>query len=495
MFSDAMDLCSRFYPEIVIAFCAVALLLLHRSINKLVSMHNLAIITYCVYIVLLTLRFCSPNSLDKHIVFGKIAISLMFVLYMILIKNSRIASDRLVLIQFCSTISLIFTLTSENLLGLLIGLEAYGFLISMMIVGDLKRFKLGMRYMMTSAFFTALAMYGTSLCFYESGSFCWTFAGYIGYLLEIGEILVLISILFKIACAPFHVWLSDVYKGTELTSALFLESVSKLGLAFVIVIFASKLSDSGGCIHRYVLCTCSILSMILGAVCAIRENNIRAFLAYSAIGQVGFALIPLCIRGAESSYLDCLMYVFFYCLASLCLWISLERLGIRKFGDFCKLSRDLIFERFTSVGALLSMLGIPPFAGFFVKIDVIKMLFERGEHAMIISVVLYSLLSVCYTSRLIKPLFSKGFPLPSGARFVHEHEALENNNSSRTCSIGADIASIQCNFKDQNSLVTSQISGSGSRVIDINSKLISMIIMSILLTGGAFIQNIKDVFR
>ena len=186
-----------------------------------------------------------------------------------------------------------------------------------------------------------------------------------------GIVFILVGLAFKISAVPFHMWTPDVYEGAPTSITSYFAAVPKVaGLAvlikFMYIPFANILTE-----WQTIIIFISIASMILGAVAAIGQKNIKRLLAYSSIGHVGYALAGVA-TGNISGYQSAIIYISIYVIMNIAVFTILLSLKynnsfIEKISEFAGLSNHKPIVSLSLVIIMLSMSGIPPFAGFFGK--------------------------------------------------------------------------------------------------------------------------------
>jgi NADH-quinone oxidoreductase subunit N len=305
-------------------------------------------------------------------------------------------------------------LSTNNLLLLLLGLESYSigvvFLISMSNCGD--KYTVSMRYLITSAVFSSIFFYGLSL-YYA----CFGTVSIFGIDCEkenavsnFGLLLMLCSIFFKMSLAPFHLWAPSIYKNASNLVVCFLELVPKISFVLILVYLISIWAAQEILIYKPILFATSGVSMLVGAIGAVKEDNIKRFIAYSTTGHLGFALTPLAVfeKPAELSFV--MDYIVIHLFSSLLLFLIIFLLESAKketstFSDIRGLIKVLPYSAYLFLIYLLSTFGAPPFMNFFAKINIFYFLIQNKSYILLSLAILYSILLIIYTIRIIKVIF------------------------------------------------------------------------------------------
>ena len=211
---------------------------------------------------------------------------------------------------------------------------------------------------------------------------------------------------FKLTAAPFHVWAPSVYGKAPIVSVTFLSIYSKIRIFFLIY----KLIN--GFLHRFSFVILIIfiligrLTIVIGILGAFSEKSIKPFFVYSSIGHVGFILIGLAlgtIEGAIASF----HYLFIYILSSFVIWFILLIID----RNTIKLNQFAILKQINPLLAvffaflIFSMSGIPPFAGFFIKLDVLAAVIDSSHFFVTYFLFICTVISFYYYLRLIKIIY------------------------------------------------------------------------------------------
>jgi NADH-quinone oxidoreductase subunit N len=227
--------------------------------------------------------------------------------------------------------------------------------------------------------------------------------------LMFGIMLLGAGLCFKVAAAPFHVWTPDVYEGAPTPITAFLSTASK---AAAFAIFARIFYVA---LHHFqldwqtVLATVAALSMIVGNLAAITQDNVKRMLAYSSIGHAGYVLLGI-LSVSEMGLRGVLVYSVVYVFASLGIWATVLMLERHEYAgerveDFEGLHRRAPFQALAMVVFLLSLGGIPPTSGFIGKYFLFYAAVGAGYGWLAIIAVLMSAVSMVYYLRLVMAMY------------------------------------------------------------------------------------------
>jgi NADH-quinone oxidoreductase subunit N len=309
-----------------------------------------------------------------------------------------------------------------SLLVSYIGLEILSLSLYAMVAFDrdsARSAEAAMKYFVLGAIASGTLLYGMSLIYGITGT------------LQIGELqtaiaaksevvglwvglgFIVVGVAFKFGAVPFHMWVPDVYDGAPTPVTLYIGTAPKLGALALAVRLLLEGAEGLASLWEPMLAALAVLSLVLGNVAAIAQTNIRRMLAYSTISHVGFILLGL-IAGSPAGVQAALFYTIVYVIMAAGAFGFLVMLGSR--GQEVTELDDLrgLWERspwFTLMMVLLmiSMIGVPPLAGFYAKWWILAALLNAGYMGLAIVGVLTSVIGAWYYLRVIRlMLFDNG---------------------------------------------------------------------------------------
>ena len=279
---------------------------------------------------------------------------------------------------------------------------------------DVKSNEAGMKYFLMGSFASGFILFGICLVYGATGYFDMAEiydlsqgAG-LPVWFPIGITLIIIGMLFKIAAAPFHFWAPDVYEGSPSMTTATMSTLAKVVAMATLYKLLSGLTSLSLKVELLIVII-SILSMTVGNIMALRQNNVKRMLAFSGISHAGFMLMTLLSMPTAASTL--LYYTSAYALA-----------GIASFAVIIYVTKDKDNEdifNFNGLGktnpllaailtaSLLSMAGIPIFSGFFAKFILFMQTIKAGYLVVVIAAVINSIISVGYYFKLILAMYTK----------------------------------------------------------------------------------------
>jgi len=281
---------------------------------------------------------------------------------------------------------------------------------------SIKSNEAGMKYFLMGAFASGFLLFGIAMIYGATGSFdmevihetVMSGGGVVSWF-YIGITMVSVAMFFKIAAAPFHLWAPDVYQGSPtLTTALMstLAKVIAIG-GFYRLIEGMYGNFSDGFIT--ILMAVSILSMTVGNIMALRQDNVKRMLAYSGISHAGFMLMAL--LAIPNGAANLLYYAAAYAIAGIAAFAVVIAVTNHKDDEdvtsFNGLSKTNPLMALTLTLALLSMAGIPILAGFFGKVFLFGQMLDLGYIILVVIAVINSIISIGYYFRLILVMYTK----------------------------------------------------------------------------------------
>lgn len=322
-----------------------------------------------------------------------------------------------------STLGMIMTVSSNDLIGMYLALELQSF--SLYILVALKRDRLmaaegGIKYFILGALASAFILYGSSFIYGVTGTteFPGLFMVVRGSAslpssaltaFILGILLILAGIAFKLALAPFHMWSPDVYEGSSTPLTALIATAPKIAAFALLVRLFIYMPGHSGEIWEQAFVFLSLLSIALGAFAALFQSNIKRVLSYSAISHMGYALFGLLGKtqeGIESVLVYLVLYVIMTVGCFACL-LNLRKDGkaVENLSDLSGLSRDNPVIAGMLAILLFSLAGIPPLAGFFAKLGVFSVVLKAGYYKLALFGMSVSVLSAAYYLKIVKIMY------------------------------------------------------------------------------------------
>lgn len=325
------------------------------------------------------------------------------------------------LLLFSTVLGMFFMISGNNLLIFYLGLELSTIPLAALVNFDLEKRKsseAAFKMIISSAFSSGLLLFGISLTYGATGTlnFDQLGAGFTVAPLSVFAFVLLFSgFAFKISAVPFHLWTADVYEGAPVAVTSHLSVLSKGAVVFVLVSVLYKVFAGIPLVVYYALMILSVLSMVIGNLFALRQENIKRFLAFSSIAQVGFILIGLggdFPRANSSVIYFILVYIFSNLGAFGVVALVTAATGKENLSDYKGFYKNNPLLSWILAISLFSLAGIPPTAGFFGKFFLLLGGAETGNYLWITIAALNMVISMYYYLNLVKIIFMDKNPEP-----------------------------------------------------------------------------------
>ncbi len=333
--------------------------------------------------------------------------------------RARMDSEEYPVLVLLATVGMMLMISANDLISLYMGLELQS--LALYVVAAINRHnaksaEAGLKYFVLGALSSGMLLYGASLIYGTTGHTSFsaiaaalTAAAGASLAVIIGIVFILAGLAFKVSAVPFHMWTPDVYEGAPTPVTAFFASAPKIA---AIALFARVMTGPFANIThdwQQIVVFISLASMALGAFAAIGQTNIKRLLAYSSIGNMGFALVGLA-AGTQEGVQGLAVYMMIYLATTLgtfaCI-LAMRRKGIyvEQISDLAGLSRNDKGLAFVLAMLMFSLAGIPPLAGFFGKLFVFMAAVKAGLYLLAILGVIASVVGAYYYLRIIKIMY------------------------------------------------------------------------------------------
>ena len=415
-------------PELFLSLAIMSLLMVGAFIKKSFKLVYLLTIFSLIFAIILLLNqpseiikiFNESYIIDRLSIFMKV-LTLLFCLFVLLsskdyVKSTSIDKIEYPIIILASTLGMILMISSYDLIVFYLGLELQSlglYILSSFRRDDEKSTEAGLKYFVLSALASGLLLYGCSLIYGFTGS---TNFEVISANLDgsntgavFGIVFIIVGLAFKVSAVPFHMWTPDVYEGSPTSVTSFFALVPKIAalavfIRFMYVPFINVINQ-----WQIIIVFLSIASMILGAVAAIGQNNIKRLMAYSSIGHMGYALAGLA-TGTNAGIQSTIIYLTIYLVMNLgafgCIFMmKRENVFYENINELSGLSKNHPVLSLSFLIILFSLAGIPPLAGFFAKFYVFMSVIEVKMYALAVIGLVTTVVSAFYYLRIIKVIY------------------------------------------------------------------------------------------
>jgi NADH-quinone oxidoreductase subunit N len=279
-----------------------------------------------------------------------------------------------------------------------------------------------MKYFLMGSFASGIILFGICLIYGAMGTFDVaeisesSLSAELPIWFPIGMVLMTIGMLFKVAAVPFHFWAPDVYEGSPALTTATMSTLVKVVAIATLYKLITKLNlvpslDNQDLLQTFkaIVVIISIASMTVGNIMALKQNNVKRLLAFSGISHAGFMLMAL--LSISNSAGNLLYYATAYSLSGIAafaviLYVCKNR-DNEDISNFNGLGKNNPLMAAVLTAALLSMAGIPIFAGFFAKLVLFDQTIQAGYLVVVIVAIISSIISVGYYFKLILAMYNK----------------------------------------------------------------------------------------
>ncbi len=278
-----------------------------------------------------------------------------------------------------------------------------------------------LKYFLLAMLTSIIMLYGMSFLYGISGStlFAELSLADSGMLGVLGVMLTLVGMFAKMSAAPFHYWAPDAYAGAPAASVAFVSTVPKIaGIAVMARLLHAVAGDVGGLVT--VMAIVAAASMLLGNLAALPQSDLRRLMAYSGVAHTGYLFMALAPDTA-AGYGATVFYVVAYAVPSMAIMLIAAEEG-SALADLGGLAVRRPFAAWAMVVWLVSLIGIPPFAGFFGKIGLFAAALDAGLAWLVVLGILTSVISAGYYFRVVREMFFAETPA-GGAAVVEKAPA------------------------------------------------------------------------
>ncbi len=318
------------------------------------------------------------------------------------------------ILLFSSLLGMYFMISAGDFLMFYLGLELATLPVAALAAYETSKrisSEAGIKFILSAGFASGIALFGISLLYATTGSI------YFNDLMEgitssnltiLAFILFFTGLAFKISLVPFHFWTADVYEGAPISVASYLSVISKGAAVFILMILLFTVLKPLMHVWENIIYVIAIATMTIGNLFALRQKNMKRFLAYSSIAQAGFILLGL-ISGTQLGAATVVYFVLIYIFSNLAAFgvvqaISLKT-GKENIDDYNGLYRTNPKLSLVMMLGLFSLAGIPPIAGFFGKFFLFTAAASHGYYFLVFLAVVNATISLYYYLLVIRAIF------------------------------------------------------------------------------------------
>ena len=417
-------------PEFIL-FISGMLLLMYGAFVKNKNPSNLNILTLLtIFIASISLLFVPDKSsiasstfinslLTKYIkLFILILAFLVIYISSNYLKKNQIYFFEYPVLLIFSILGMLVMISANDLIILYISIELQSLSLYVLVAlrrGSIKGSEAALKYFILGSIASAVILYGCSMVYSVVGATNYEIIkqfsdqSFDNLILSLGLVLIISGVAFKLSAAPFHMWTPDVYEGSPTSVTTVLITLPKLAALIVLVNLLLYPFQNQTITWVPIIIIISILSMAIGSISALKQDNLKRLFAFSTIANIGYVTIGLASVNDEAIKAS-FLYMFIYTLATLGVFsfIMILRREDRQLvtvSDISGLSRSKPLLALSVAILLLSLAGIPPFGGFFGKLFIFTAAIEAGNLYLAIAGVIFSVISAYYYLKIIKTMY------------------------------------------------------------------------------------------
>ncbi len=318
------------------------------------------------------------------------------------------------MLLFSSLLGMYFMISAGDFLMFYIGLELSTLPVAALVAWETSKrisSEAGVKFILSAGLASGASLFGISLLYAATGSIY--FADIVQVLTStnltlLGFVLFFSGLAFKISLVPFHFWTADVYEGASIGVASYLSVISKGAAAFILMILLFTVLKPLMHIWENIVYVIALATMFIGNLFALRQQNMKRFLAFSSIAQAGFILLGL-ITGTQLGTATIVYFTMVYVFTNLAAFGVVQAIALQtgkeNRDDYNGLYRTNPNLSLVMMLALFSLAGIPPVAGFFGKFFLFTAAASKGYYILVFLAVVNVTISLYYYLLVVRAMF------------------------------------------------------------------------------------------
>ncbi|MGH1455393.1 MAG: NADH-quinone oxidoreductase subunit NuoN [Alphaproteobacteria bacterium] len=335
------------------------------------------------------------------------------------IYQERIARFEYPVLVLFAGVGMMLMVSANNMLSLYMALELQSLSLYVLAAfhrNSLRSGEAAAKYFILGALSSGMLLFGISLIYGFTGSFDFQIiqssleqGALISPGFTVGMVFILVAMAFKISAVPFHMWTPDVYQGAPTCVTAFFAIVPKVAALGLLCRLLYVPFENASVQWTQILYFISIGSLLVGSFAGLAQSNIKRLMAYSSIGNMGYALIGV-IAGSAMGVEALIVYLFIYMIMtsgvfSIILNMRRDGLAVDKISDLTGMSKSQPVLAYSMAVLMFSMAGIPPLAGFFGKLFIFQAAVDSGFYKLAVFGLCASVVSAYYYLKIIKVMF------------------------------------------------------------------------------------------
>lgn len=418
-------------PLMIIAGAPVLMMLFVAIKRNLTIIYGFSIVAFiAAFLSLFVVLPAIPFKLSTLLVFDQFSIlffgiiilgsMLVTLISWDFIINQESEKEEYFIIMFIAALGSMILVSACNFVTLFLGLETLSISLFILIAYRRARrqsIEASVKYLVLASVSSAFLLFGMGLIYADTGTLEFsqigrvlTFTDFSSPLLLTGFGMMLVGIGFKMALVPFHMWTPDIYQGGPVPVTTFIATISKGAVMALLIRFFFAIRGFHNHNFVIVITLLAVLSMFVGNILAIRQQNIKRILAYSSIANMGYLLVTL-LTGNEYGIKAATFYIISYTITTLGAFEIVGLLSSRQnerehLDQYKGLFWKNPFVAIVFTLSLLSLAGIPITAGFIAKFYIVFSGINSGLWLLVISLIINTVIGLYYYLRVITALFS-----------------------------------------------------------------------------------------
>jgi len=369
-----------------------------------------------------TISFSGHWVIDQFAIVLKLAIYLASFVALLyarpFISERNLMRGEYYLLTLFSILGMMIMVSAGSLLIIYLGLELLS--LSLYALVALQRdsnaaSEAAVKYFVMGGLASGFLLYGISLVYGMSGSILIEdIALYLtqndaNLMIQFGLVFIVVGIAFKFGAAPFHMWLPDIYHGSPSSITAYISSVPKIaafGMAFRILDGGFSNASEHWAPMIMIL---AMMSVVLGNIIALVQTNLKRMLSYSAIAHIGYFLLGVSV-GTDEAFSASMFYIIVYAMMTLAgfgiiIFMSSDKQDYQKISDLRGMGRYHPWYALMFSIVMISMAGIPPFIGFWPKLEIFRILVANDHILAAVVAIAFSVVGLVYYLKVIKEMF------------------------------------------------------------------------------------------
>ena len=318
------------------------------------------------------------------------------------------------MLLFSSLLGMYFMISAGDFLMFYIGLELSTLPVAALVAWETSKrisSEAGVKFILSAGLASGASLFGISLLYAATGSIYFADIAQVltsTNLTLLGFVLFFSGLAFKISLVPFHFWTADVYEGAPIGVASYLSVISKGAAAFILMILLFTVLKPLMHVWENIIYVVALATMFIGNLFALRQQNMKRFLAFSSIAQAGFILLGL-ITGTQLGTATIVYFILVYIFTNLAAFGVVQAIALQtgkeNRDDYNGLYRTNPNLSLVMMLALFSLAGIPPVAGFFGKFFLFAAAASKGYYLLVFLAVVNVTISLYYYLLVVRAMF------------------------------------------------------------------------------------------